>query len=426
MLAGAACTQSDDDDDGAVDAGAGNEEASGELGTGVTEDSIKISLAYVDIEALVESAGLDLFHGPYEDIMTALVDDVNAEGGINGRSLELSFAPYDPVGAEAALAACTKATEDDQVFAVLGGFQADQNLCVVEQHETILVGGTQSPALLERARAPWASPDPAAQHSVQALVQALDDAGELDGRTIGIYGIRGDEPAIEAAREALEGAGGEVVFEGVNDADQTDIAGGEAQSRTLGQRMKDEGVDAVVFAGGHIPAAQFDDVDFHPRLWISNLNNMAVWAGEVFLEFPDVFTVGTASPQDAFESEPFQHCVDVYEEASGETVLSPEEAAEQDAKTPIPALQFTCANLLIFTEAVEAAGETLNQATFLEGLESLDSIELPGGTGSFGADKFDAPLEYWSYGYNEDYGGITSGDEPGVLRDEAPFTLDAS
>jgi ABC-type branched-subunit amino acid transport system substrate-binding protein len=416
-----------DDDGGEAQTGGTEEDGGGELGTGVTEDSIKLGYTHIDIAALNE-VGIELHHGPYGEIMTALVDDLNANGGINGRTIDLVISPYSPIGTEEGLAVCAEMTEDEQVFAVLGSLQGDQNLCVVEQHSTVLVGGVQTAEFLERARAPWATPDAAAEHSVQALVTALDASGELDGRTIGVYGLASEQVAIDAAKQALADAGADVAFEGINDAPPGDIAAGDAQNATLAQRFRDEGVDALVVAGQAVPAAVFDQEGYHPRLWISNAGPASAAAGGagVYLTFPDVFTVGGPDQQMQYDSEPFERCKDIWEQASGETVLSPDEAEQQETKTSFIALSSACTVLLIFQEAAEAAGDTLNQSTFKEGLESLEEIELPGAMGSFGPGKYDAPDEYWAYKYNPDYPGPGQGIQAMVLRSDESFELESS
>lgn len=423
-----ACTSSDDTSSGDGPTTTGGEEPSGELGTGVTEDSIKLAFSYVDLAAVREATGLDIDHGPYDEIMEALVADLNENGGVNGRTVDLVVAPYNPSGGDAAsLAACVQATEDEEVFAVLGGLRGDTNLCIVEQHETVLVGGDQNAERLERARAPWATWEAAVERSVRALVGALDEEGELEGRTIAVYGLTADQVAIDAAMETLAEAGVEVAFEAVNDADGADRAAVDAQDATLIQRMEDEGVDAVVIAGRNVPTNVFDQAGYYPRLWISNSSIMSTFASELYLEFPDVFTVG-GPPGDIIETIPaYEDCVTIYEEASGEEVLSVAEAEEQGENPVIAAMSNACTALQIFKAAAEAAGDTLNQSTFLEGLESLGDIELAAsGDSSFGPDKYDAPTAYYLFGYNPEYAGLASGIDPLLLRSDEPFELEGS
>ncbi len=90
-LIAAACS-GNDSGDGGSDASPGNDDGSGEptaTATGVTEDTIKLGFAYADLEALADQGFVDLDHGPYEDIMGVLVDDLNANGGVGGRQVEM-------------------------------------------------------------------------------------------------------------------------------------------------------------------------------------------------------------------------------------------------------------------------------------------------------------------------------------------------
>ena len=265
----ASCTASDDDDDAASDtptttaAPAGTTtSAAPDPGTdgstttaapltasapGVTEDTIRIGVAYIDLAALAESGLIRLDWGPVEDMARALVDDVNANGGINGRMLEVSFGPYLPIGNEQSLAACTKLTEDDGVFAVLGGFLADNNLCVVEQHDVALVSAFgMNDERLARAQAPWASTAASDERALEALVQLLDQGGQLDGDTVGIYATPVSQSLGELAQDRLEAAGYSVGDLAVMDAPLSDLAAVSSQNRTIAQRMADAGVTSVI------------------------------------------------------------------------------------------------------------------------------------------------------------------------------------
>ena len=402
----AACTTSDDDgDDGGAAATEEGGGGGGGLGTGVTEDTVKIGFSYVDLEALAQAGVLDITHGPYEEIMQSLVDDLNENGGINGRQVEVVFGAYDAVGNEDSLALCAKLTEDEQVFAVLGGFIGDNNLCVVEQHETVLVGGILSEANLQRARAPWVTYEASAEHSVQALVQGLEAEGELEGRTIGVYGGAGDEGAIEATKQALEDAGAEVAFEGINDAPAEDQTAVTSQDATFAQRMQDEGVDAVVLAGQYIPAGPWDTAGFHPRLWVSSTNSLAASAFTVdFTKFPDVLAAGGPTTEELVDGEAYKRCEQVYEESSGVDVLPPEEEAARGETTGFVALTIACSSLDLFKAAAEGAGDELNQDSFREGIESIGDISLARApVASYGSDKYDGVDELRLYRFNPAY-----------------------
>src|SRR5262245_60259862 len=88
---------------------------------GVTDDAVRIGVNYVDAESL-RASGIELDLGDFEAAYQAVADDINAAGGINGRTLDLVFAPISPADPTATEAECTRLTEDEDVFLITGFF----------------------------------------------------------------------------------------------------------------------------------------------------------------------------------------------------------------------------------------------------------------------------------------------------------------
>ena len=177
----------DDDGDGAASTTASTT-ASAPTPTGpapgVTDDTIKVGVTFVDTESLVAS-GLNYDLGDHEAVYRALFDAINADGGIHGRKIEPVFAPIDPTKPAPAEAKCLELTEDEDVFVVTGFFLADAVNCPVATHATAVVGGEMTPERLDGAEAPWITWTPD-DDQPKAVLQALDDRGELDG-TVGVW-----------------------------------------------------------------------------------------------------------------------------------------------------------------------------------------------------------------------------------------------
>ena len=137
----ATTTTSDDDrhDRGTTEDSGGRPASSG---TGVTEDSIKIAYTFVDTEAL-QAMGIEVFHGPYADIMQALVDDLNADGGINGRTRRAAQRPRTtrPAATRSPSPPARRSPRTSRSSPCSAALQGEANLCIVEQHSTALVGG---------------------------------------------------------------------------------------------------------------------------------------------------------------------------------------------------------------------------------------------------------------------------------------------
>ena len=162
VVLAAACTSGDDSASDSTDAGT-TPGSSAPVATGpapgVTDDTIKIGITYTDAAAL-QAVGLDYEFGDMEAAYQALADDINEDGGIHGRQLELVFAPIDPTSPTPAEEKCVQLTEDEDVFIVAGFFLADAVICPVSTHETAVEGGEMTPERLEAGRRAVGDGDP--------------------------------------------------------------------------------------------------------------------------------------------------------------------------------------------------------------------------------------------------------------------------
>ncbi len=90
---------------------------------GVTDETINIAVTLVDFEALaVVGVGTGEGWGDQEEIWQALIDAVNANGGVHGRQLVATYHKFNPADLGSSEAACVEITQDEENFAVLAGF----------------------------------------------------------------------------------------------------------------------------------------------------------------------------------------------------------------------------------------------------------------------------------------------------------------
>ena len=216
---------------------------------GVTSDAIKVGVTFVDLSSLKDILNIDL--GDYEGAYQALFDDINANGGINGRMIEATYAPASPVGTEATAAACTKLTQDDPSFVVLGGPIGDSALCYVDTQQTALIGGTMTAEGLAQAKAPWYSTW-ASDDLATDTTQKMLDEGLLDG-SFAVVGRADEKASIEATTlKVLQDAGKEPAETAYVTSPSGDATALNAEIATIAERLKSEGVDTVVLAGDTI------------------------------------------------------------------------------------------------------------------------------------------------------------------------------
>ena len=346
---------------------------------GVTADSIKVGVTYVDLESLGDVATIT--HGDYEVAYQALFDDINESGGINGRTVEPVLVGVNPVGTDAADAACVQLTEDDDVFVVMGFFLEDAVLCPAETHETAVIGPALTPERLERAQAPWFSTEGSADIQTD-VVRALAEAGELDG-SVGVFGGPADEAQLnDAVLPLLDELGIEVTESALVDAPPEDIAATNAATAVIAERFETSGVDQVLVLGnsGLTWASGTENLDYRPELRLADPNSILVFVGDEGgrdLSVLDGAVSGGlyGAAQNTWELPAMQDCIAVIEGAGGE-VPPPDSVGEDGEGDGLWVAGFNaCRNVGLFRALVEAAGEDLNYGSLAAAADGLE-VEL--------------------------------------------------
>lgn len=383
-------------DDGAADAepGSGGEEAAGPSSSdggpvaGITEDTITLGYTQIDFDQLREQMSVDLNYQNAEPVLEALVAEINDSGGVAGRELVVEVGTYLPVGAASADELCIRFTEDDPVFAVLGGFMGpgavDVNPCITTQHDTILIGGTWTEAQQAEASAPWLRVDMTTARRSVGFARALGEQGQLDDvDAIAVIGGPDAEPYLPEVEEALAGSGTDVVL-------TTTFTGGEAELRPLLERATASGADAVFYSGLN-PALLPTFADYDLRYFFDDaatteggMRDFTRSGGDL-----DVVSNGTY-PKPFTDDERLAECIDIVEERTDIVVADPNTLGD-DEPDWWEAVSRACENLRLFQDVVAAVDGELTNASFLAAAESLGEIELPGvARGSLGPGKYDA------------------------------------
>ena len=392
----------DDNGDGEA-ADGGGDEAPLELGRGVTDDTITLGYLYLDFDAVRERGLIDLNWGPMADHAQTIVDHINANGGINGRSIELITRALDPVDSNSAQAACLELTEDNDVFAVLGTLRRDEVLCYTEQHETIaVVNADMTQERLDRSGVPYVSVNVTRERATQAFVAESVERDLFDGTTVAVVSVDAAAAATDVAIPALTDAGVDVELEVLIQGDGT-VGGAAAELTANVESMRARGIDTVFVVGDAVIAVNtFIGEDFLPTMFFTDQGAAATTAGRADMTvFPAVYTYGglQAGNEESFTEPLFQEeCVAPWDAAN------PDLAAENPSVVPAGepshgvGLRVACRALSVFTTIAEAAGENLNNDTFGAALEELGEVALPGtGIGTLGNGKYDAldDLRLW-------------------------------
>ena len=105
---------------------------------GVTATTIRVGIPYVDLSS-VRKFGITLDQGSFPDAYNALISNLNAHGGIDGRHLVPYLVAVNPVGTAPAITACTQLAQDDEVFVAIAPQQPD---CYLQQYHVPTIAGS--------------------------------------------------------------------------------------------------------------------------------------------------------------------------------------------------------------------------------------------------------------------------------------------
>jgi ABC-type branched-subunit amino acid transport system substrate-binding protein len=345
---------------------------------GVSDDTIKVGVTYVDLEAIRDVTKAN--HGDYEAAYNVMFDHINAAGGIHGRMLEPVYSPVNPLGTAGSDAACTKLTQDDEVFVTVGFFLEDAVLCYVDVNQTPVIGGTMTDERLSRATVPWFTTEPGADLEA-AAVRLLAEAGELDG-TVAVYGQALEQTFIdEQILPVLEELGVNVVTVAYNDAPFDDANAQATTAATIAARLEADGADQVLVVGG-APTSWLDGrgtTRYRPKNVFRRQNNVTPWMRDTSNDFSlleESVSAGTFPSVDLFESmgPVTQECVDLNAEA-GLTLIPANEVPEGEPAQVSSSLT-ACTQVALLAAMLDGAGPDLNFGTFLSAGYNLGDIEL--------------------------------------------------
>lgn len=425
-LMAAACTSDPEKDSSPTTAGGGDGTEQLEGSTkGLTDDTIKIGFVGADFGALAE-AGLVPDFGAQDKTTKAIVDRINADGGLAGRQIELKIEIVDALaGPEAAQAACLSLTQEFGAFAVVfaPAIGRDTLRCTSVTNETLTFAATgMDDSVYEEAEGRLFSlgsqTSMGTYRADKAWAQALDDAGALEGKTIGVVTSAGSPEFETAANEALipklEELGYEVAENvslpcptGDNDCDQHEPAA---------QRLKDAGVDLVFMAAANLAGPAFVqaaiNIDYHPE-YVANSNQVTDTVAGFFDGVKDEWdgtvgvSTGFAAPDDV--SDEATECNE-WAEPSGESYEPGSDA-----------FGFTALNCIMFRilgQGLDAVKGEANQATVIRALESLGEIPTNAGPpGVLSADRHDAGDFVFLADYSAAEGRF-------IPRDDEPIKVD--
>jgi hypothetical protein len=349
---------------------------------GVTATTIRVGIPYLDFRSVLKF-GVTLDQGNFPDAYHALIDDMNAHGGINGRQIVPYLVPVSPLGTAPAASACTQLTEDDKVLVAIFPDQPD---CYRQVHDTPTINGdTQSAQALGGVPNFSIGPPPAVYDQLQLRV--FERRGAFDGKKVGLFaGGLTNQGELRVVQSTLRSLHVPVLQTAVQDAPVSDASAYILQISAIVQRFKDSGVSEVIAVGtgSYVwpRGLQAIQSSYNPP-WIAT-NAGAL--GSV-LATPSISSrylrnvlASNPTPPDVliWRTPAMRRCARVVHKAYLMDKITPPTNPQVGSDESFFAVEAACINLGLFAAIAKAAGKNLTTSSFIQAGYRLRNAVIPG------------------------------------------------
>jgi hypothetical protein len=365
--------------------GAGSAASAATATQGVTASTIRIGIPYVDFAA-VRQIGVNLNPGDFDDAYNALIANMNAHGGVDGRRIVAYIEAVSPLAPAPAATSCTQLTQDDKIFVSIAPLMPDCYLA--DNVPTINGSGLEQKA----ESASWApnftlTPPSSAYDPLQLGVYSK--LGLFKGKKVGVFGGDStDESEMAVVEAALKKLHVDVVQTAVDSAPEGDDPAAYAQVAVISLRFQDSGVNEVVAVGDGSatwPDGQAANQSSYNPPWVAtngmDLNGYLSGANNPTYVKNMVTSSPLAQPAQVWNEPSIQKCVSVIRKAyPSDAIGAPPKIVTSKSLTvttytaPIAA----CQNLALFAAIADRAGRNLTESSFARAGESLRDVVLPG------------------------------------------------
>jgi ABC-type branched-subunit amino acid transport system substrate-binding protein len=309
------------------------------LGPGVTANSIKIGISLVDFTCIQQF--IDFTRPNQQAIYQDFVNDVNKKGGINGRKIVPDFHTECPLTSTSDLLVqvCTKFTDDDKVFAVIGNLSdaaqdSAMHVCIAKQHNTpVLTFQVTQDMFNQIPGGMLVFPGTTPERSSAVLFELAQKQGVLNGKKLAVFAEQTSEPSVKKyVIPAIEKTGvetGTTAYVTINGPDTT---AAQAQLDAFIQRWKSEGVNALFITGQDAVAKQFVEKITKEMPGVTLLTDIGdaisqgqdeTKAGANPNPYDGMYYAGGFGAADYAKSDNWKYCASIYKAETGQEAPGP-------------------------------------------------------------------------------------------------------
>jgi branched-chain amino acid transport system substrate-binding protein len=355
---------------------------------GVTATTIRVGVPYVDLAA-IRALGVNMSWGSVPDAFNAIIDNINAHGGINGRKIVPYLVAVNPSGTAPAATACTQLIEDDTVFVAIGPLEAT---CYLE-HDTPVVASIYAAGTSSNVAQDFTTTPPNSAYDPLQL-SVFDKQGVFKHKKVAPFGgDTGDGSELALVQSALAKLRVPVVTTAVDSAPEGDIAAENAMVTVIAQRFESDGVNEVVAVGDGSaiwPEGLSAIQSIYNPPWVATSESDftgAVSSSDNPIYLKNMVTSSPLPPPASiWDNSVTQKCVALDRKDYPTNHINAFNASLPDSEETWLGIEIACADMALFTDVATAAGKDLTVSSFVHAGYRLKNLILPGAnaTVSFG------------------------------------------
>jgi hypothetical protein len=355
---------------------------------GVTATTIRVGVPYVDVAA-VKAVGVDISWGSVPDAFKAVIANMNAHGGINGRKVVPYLVAVNPTGTAPAATACTQLTQDDTVFVAIAPLDATCYL----QHNTPVVASIYASGTSSTTAQDFTTTPPNDAYDALSL-GVYDKQGVFTHKKVALFGGDvADGKELAAVKAQLAKLHIPVVTTAIDSAPQGDLPAENAQLTAIAQRFRSDGVNEVVAVGqgSAVWPEGLSSIqsDYNPP-WVAT--SESDFTGAVGGNYNPAYlkNVVTSSPlpppASIWSNAGTQQCVHVIKKAYPSDSIRAYSPTVPESDATWMSVEIACTDMALFSDVAKAAGKNLTVQGFVHAGYGLKNLMLPGGNApiSFG------------------------------------------
>jgi hypothetical protein len=320
---------------------------------------------------------------------------VNAHGGIGGRKIVPVFHTFCPIGNAQALSLCTKFTEDDKVFAVLGNFvdfSGDAQTCLAKQHHTVLMTFQLTQAILDESPPglillPGSSPE----RIDSVLISLLKKQGTLKDKKIAVLGETTSQKVVKNSVEPeIKKLGIPTGTTAILSISGSDTTAAQSQLDSFIERWKTENVSAVYITGTQVASQQFVEKlrgEMPDVTLVSDIGDVLGFAqqeqhvGKKPNPYEGIITAGGPTAHEYDQSANWKYCYTIWNKQTGKI------APNAEAVVPGPggktldtygSINDACQLVTMFADIAKKVGPHLNSDNWVHTVDTYGPIRNVG------------------------------------------------